>query len=460
LPYLYSLADFLIATAKPPITTLDLLNGLRPDVTFQSWSGEAISEPDMSLSLLTNRWGSYIAEQNNPVSSLPLPLPSGSIQLSCSDGSNDFRLVRYDLETQQWTEEELLNEFYAPAPNGYVTVVVGSDQRQLVYVDTVNLQTAVITTTARIDQLFQPNYFYSSLLYGSPPSGHFYFATFESINTTQPQVQHWLADLTSCETGICELHRLAGIPIWSADSQHVILYDDLGDDLSDSLFVADGTGQNPVAVGQGYLPFWLDNSHYGYFTRDDSNQVSGVLTGQVDAAAPDVRLTNKEIPALMNNRDLRYFYLAWAMPRPQATPNTTVMLALGGENIESTNHYYVLELQWNDTWETIQDVQILREADHGMFPSYSPDGRYLILIEQALQMFQETHLTLVNQETQAEQTYVITNFFNFPNWSKDGRWLIQLTMREIVLIAPDFEVERRIPFIATYCNYYHYVPGE
>lgn len=457
LPYLYSLADFLIASAQPPITAVDLLNRLRPDTTFQAWLNQVTTEPGTNLALVTLRWASHITESINPVTHLPLPLPSGSIQLSCNTIDNFAHIIRYDLATQHWTEELQFNEFFSPAHNGYVSVAgEASLQRRLLYVDTANLQTAVITTTTTSHQSFQPNYFYASQLYGSPPPGYFYFAVSEN-NSAPPLVSHWLADLTSCETGQCDLQRLSGVPIWSPDSQYMILYEDAGEGLNDHLFIADGTGGNLTAVGQGYLPFWLDNDHYGYFIRDENDMFSHILTGQVDRALPEVVLIDPELHNYLNPGDLVNFYLAWAMPRPQTSPHRLALLAYSRLNTNNIGQFYLLEMQWDENWQTVADVQIIRQSENSLFPFYSPDGHYLVLLEDTAQ---GSHLTLIDQETLVEQSYTVADFFNFPNWSRDGQWLIQMTSTEVILIAPDYQIEKRIPFTQTFCSYYYYVPGE
>lgn len=456
LPYLYSLADFLLTSAKPSINTVDLLNGLRPNINFDTWLSQVTAESGTSLALVTMRWASYIAEQTNPMGNLPLPLPSGSIQLSCNAADNLSRVFRFDIETQYWTETQQVSEFFIPVHNGYAAADGGANQQTLLYLDTANRQTSVITTTTTIYQSFQPNYFYGSLLYGPPPTGYFYFAVLEN-NSYPPLTSHWLADLTSCEAGRCDLQRLPGIPIWSPDSQHMILYEDVGEDLRDHLFMADGTGHNLTAVGQGYLPFWLDNDHYGYFIRDENDTFSHILTGQVDQAVPEIILIDTELHNRLNPGDLAYFYLAWAMPRPQFIPHRLAILAYGRSNTNNVEHYYLLEMQWDENWQTVTDVQLSRQSENGLFPFYSPDGRYLVLLEDTVQ---SSHLTLINQETLAEQSYAVADFFNFPNWSRDGQWLIQMTSTEVVLIAPDYQIEKRIPFTQTFCSYYYYVPGE
>lgn len=456
LPYLYSLADFLLTSAKPPINAVDLLNGLRPNITFDTWLSEVTAESGTSLALVTMRWASYITEQTNPVGNLPLALPSGSIQLSCNAADNLSRIFRFDLETQYWTETQQVSEFFIPVHNGYAAADGGANQQTLLYLDTANRQTSVITTTTTSNQSFQPNYFYASQLYGSPPPGYFYFIVQEN-NSYPPLASHWLADLTSCQAGQCDLKRLPGIPIWSPDSQHMILYEDVGEDLSDNLFMADGTGGNLTEVGQGYLPFWLDNDHYGYFIRDENGTFSQMLTGQVDQALPEVILIESELHNRLNPDDLVYFYLAWAMPRPQSIPHRLTLLAYGRSTSDNTDQYYLLEMQWDENWQTVTDVQLNRQSENGLFPFYSPDGRYLVLLEDTAQ---SSHLTLINQETLAEQSYAVADFFNFPNWSRDGQWLIQMTSTEVILIAPDYQIEKRIPFTQTFCSYYYYVPGE
>ena len=70
----------------------------------------------------------------------------------------------------------------------------------------------------------------------------------------------------------------------------------------------------------------------------------------------------------------------------------------------------------------------------------------------------ETSITFINQTTQAEQTYSVGQFRNFPVWSENGEWLINVSDVDILLINPAHQTEWRIPHEFNFCDRYFYVP--
>ena len=83
-------------------------------------------------------------------------------------------------------------------------------------------------------------------------------------------------------------------------------------------------------------------------------------------------------------------------------------------------------------------------------PTYSPDGLFELLIDLGGGSVElQPTLAFWNRETDAMQVTQVTvaeNYFlSIPVWAEDGKWLINVSDAEVVLVNPYERVEWRTP---------------
>lgn len=458
LPYLYSLVDYLTEGVQPDLAPLDWLREILPGVSYIGWL-ENVLPDNPGLYLFNTRWRGYIyRQQHSQPDDLPIPLPEGTIQMSCNSELGLPTLYTHNLRTNEWSEQFLSSGFYEPVMGGYVAQRVPS---QLLFVNAAD-QTTVIMEAGSPNTVFSPNYFYAAYFAAPPPEQLFSFITYQTTANATTQTQNWLTDLESCKLGDCQTRPLPGTPFWSPDGQHLIAYADEGnDELNDNLFLSDRSALDFVPIDTGYLPFWLDETHYGYFKNNEATTSVEVWTGDVEGNPPQVRFTTEDVLPLLTESVNEFVYLAWAIPRPQATLHETLMVAISNsEDPQYQEQFTLLSVQWHDNWETVQNIEVLRTVPYTAIPLYSPDDQFLVLLEQKVNEVStyETSITFINQATQAEQTYLVGEFTNFPIWSENGQWLINVSNVDITLINPTHQTEWRIPHEFNFCNRHFYIP--
>ena len=451
LPLLYSLVDYLTTGVQPPLIPLDWLRELKSDVTFIGWL-ENVLPDDPGTNLLESRWLVYNSQQQYQNDPHPLPLPGGQVQMSCNSDLGIPTLFTYDIDAATWDSTFLSTGFYEPWADGHVEMNFVGEGKQLVFIDG-NNQSTVITTTFNSDLTYSPDYSLISYLNGSPPEGFFTFATYGSEANSVANAQYWLADLDQCDGEGCMLRPLSGTPTWSPDGQHLLLTaDDGSEELNSFLYLTDNTVEHLALLGTGYLPFWLDETHYGFFRINEGLQFVEMWIGVVGESEPKVHLTSTDILPQLEGFINRSLLLAWLVVRPHSSPPSAVLLAISQDDNEQ---FVPVLLTWDENWETIQGIQVIRDTGATWFPFYSPDGQYLILLGTPIS---DMELVIIDLATGTEQNYTLNEFITFPFWSDDGQWLIQLANNEILLVAPSAQYIRRIPHTFSFCNRYFYVP--
>ncbi|MBK9052120.1 MAG: hypothetical protein IPL78_14790 [Chloroflexi bacterium] len=457
LPYLYSLVDYLTEGVQPNLTPLDWLREILPGVSYTGWL-ENVLPDNPGLYLFNTRWRGYIYRQQHPQPDLPVSLPTGTIQMSCNSEAGLPTVYSHDLRSGEWSERFLSSEFYEPVLGGYITQRVPS---QLLFVNAAD-QSTVIMEVGSPNSVFSPNYFYTDYFASPPPAELFNFVTYQVTANATTQMQNWLTDLDSCKLGDCQTRPLPGTPIWSPGGQYFIAYADEGsDELNNNLFLSDRSALDFLPIDTGYLPFWLDETHYGYFKINETAAIVEMWVGEVNDTPPRVHLTTEDVMPLLPSATNDFVYLAWVVPRPQSTSHEALMVAISNsEDPLSQGQYTHLSVQWDDNWETVQAIEVQRTLPHTGLPLYSPNDQFMVVLEQKANeaFLYETSITFINQTTQAEQTYSVGQFRNFPVWSENGEWLINVSDVDILLINPAHQTEWRIPHEFNFCNRHFYVP--
>lgn len=436
----YSLIDFLTEATRPRLDITYWQSSLRPGMSYWSWIEQRLVAPT-SPSLFNTRWLNYIQQQQQATLPPPTRLPEGELQLSCMNSS-----IHYRPASNSWAESNQTDAILRTIPGGYISQAVAyqGEARSLLLVQ--NNHTTIITSTNQ-----------SNIVYGSSepmlsqPYPWFYFTTIDLLQPdTRPQ--NWLVNLESCQDGECELRPLRGTPLFSPDGQQVlILIDSFGDGLYD-IYLTDPTAATMRQVGRGYWAYWLDNEHYA-FHYNFSNRVE-MYTGSIETSIPQLALTDSDLSRFYPEESAAGPYLFnWITPRPHANHEALLWTIYTDDPVLSV----VFHLTWDETWQTIVDVKVVWRGER-IIPSFSPDGRFYVF-EQWSGANQE--LILQDVATGAEQVYswplTPNASLSLPLWMDEGKWLVQMSGRELLLVAPHENYARRIPHAFENCNYAIYL---
>ena len=473
--YLYTLVDYL--AHEYPETDLALWQRwMHSRFTFWEWL-ESVLGVIKSREMFNTEWMQFIQQQRSVAAATSPSLPTGQLHLACNNNIGAFNVYTYQPQTDEWgitlldTREtptfdssDALN-FFQAIPGGYIMDQLIGPERALVLFR--NGLLSIVAQAPLNEVLYTAPYPYLQLLGGKAPENYFYFQSYSRDGSERPH--HWLVNLDEC-TGTCQPQEIAGMPIWSPDRQFMLLFDDYfyeDEDGTINIRLADRTGQIINEVSLGQMPFWIDNTHFGYFQYQT---VDGEFTGMTDlyigemayGSGPQPLLTHEQLLVLLPQDAGNDYYMIWAAARPGDSHNLSlVVLPNGGD----TERYFVLDLLWDENWQALTSVEVIWDKTIMALPSYSPDGLFELFIDLgggALES--QLELTLLNRETGVMQTTPVTvgeNYYLniFPIWSEDGQWLINVSDAEVLLVNPYTGQEWRTPHALGMCNQIFYTPA-
>ena len=240
-------------------------------------------------------------------------------------------------------------------------------------------------------------------------------------------------DLPSCANERCQIEIVAGKPHWSPDGGQMLIQErpiptritdanpDPYDTFQRPLLRGDGTGQAMMAVSTGYAPVWLDNSHYGYLRLNDARVPEWTVASVTDDE-PQVALEAQD--------------LVTAVP-PSARPAQLFMrdtLATSPNQIAiiATTDLLTGTLEYVFLWDRLNAPRLV-ESGEGLQVAFSPDGRYLTIIE-ANGTVSLTH-TGTGQQQQFHSPQAS------PDWTADSQWLLTSYPNHLLLtnLEGDYE---------------------
>ncbi len=247
-----------------------------------------------------------------------------------------------------------------------------------------------------------------------------------------------------------EAQTQAEIDALLGDAQHVL---------------ADRNGQIINEVGLGQMPFWIDNTHFGYFQYQ---MVDGEFISTTDlyigettyGPSPQPLLTHEQMLGLLpQDVGNDSYYMIWAVARPGDSHNLSVLVLPHGDDVPQ---YFVLDLVWDESWQSLISIDP-RSINNMSLPTYSPDGLFELFIDLSGGSEElQSQLAFLNRETEAIQIVPVTVgdilFFSIPIWSDDGQWLINVSDVEILLVNPYEGLEWRTPHGLGVCNQFFYAP--
>lgn len=470
--YLYTLVDYL--AHEYPETDLALWQRwMHNGFTFWEWL-ESVLGVIKSQAMFNTQWMQFIQQQRS-VAAATLPLPTGELQLACPQQNGALNVYNYHPQTDEWgitildTRESPTLGFvenpsiFQAITGGYIIEQIIDTERVLVMLRD---GFSTIIAQAPVDEvIYTTAYPYLQILGGKRPENYFHFLSYG--RESGELGQNWLVNLDDCSSGQCQPQPIAGMPIWSPDGQFMLLYDEyFSDSLEINLHLANQEGQLVNEVGWGQMPFWIDNSHFGYFQYQ---MVDGEFVGTTDlyigetayGSSPQPLLTHEQMLGLLPQDAGHDYYMIWVAARPGDGHNLSlVVLPNGG----ATERYFVLHLVWDENWQALTSVEVIWDKTIMALPSYSPDGLFELFMDLGGGSLEsQLALTLLNRETGGMQITPVTVGENYylnilPVWSEDGQWLINVSDAEVLLVNPYEGVEWRTPHALGMCNQIFYTP--
>jgi hypothetical protein len=258
-----------------------------------------------------------------------------------------------------------------------------------------------------------------------------------------------LVQANSCQpSGDCTTVFLPGWPIWSPDGRRMIIIgmDERYDRPSDyPVYLADGDGQGLTQLGAAAIPLWVDNDTAVFFRREPEPYLD-LLDWDEMALRPLFPITDllALLPQEVAWNDSHFLQI---LPDPTNPRRWYIFASIGYWDTQrpSNRHTYIVAYDWVDgRFELIHYDDDARMAYAGA--GMSSDGRYFSV------MIQTTPLMMVGsgqaiRVLDAASGGLLAEFETIYQeqveggaiWSPDGRWLLILQDRALILYAPEYD---------------------
>lgn len=278
------------------------------------------------------------------------------------------------------------------------------------------------------------------------------------------------APFVACTPEGCATVDLSGYPVWSPDGRRTLVSD------GGRLLLGDAQARLSTALGNGFSPFWLSNTRFGYvaLAAGDSPDMRLMLQDALTRERAVIGGSRSLMQAAGADDRLRIRY---ATTSP-ADPSLLLIGATPAGN--SDGEYLIFGQRLSDSPDALSEAvaepaRVLarlpgvpvgdpaRYTPTGSPPfNVSPDGRWLVAVRFAAAATNAWELTLVDLTTGETKT-LTTNHppypaqFPFFDWSADGRWLVLVDDGYLRLIAPDHDYERVVAHEFRTCRHVAWV---
>jgi hypothetical protein len=433
---IYALVDFLVAQpAQASILALQQHLASRP--SFNRWLMDAAGSEDID-SEIAPTWHRFLQEQILAAqTAAPLPWPEQDLLLLCDGDGTASSIHRYNPRAYSWHLE--IGErpfFYMSSLADYSGVLLAE------HILSRTSQTILWRNGQEITLLTGPGAWLRGIEgYGNMATASDHARQRQAVqyndftDFTQPVSYVALLDLEQCAES-CSWLELAGFPAWSPNGRQTILIEmlPLNNNSIPLLFRADGDGRQPIPVGAGISPFWLDDDTYGYLPADSPQRI---ITKVVIASTGDDRLrtlltADDLLTAVPQATGGSRLILQQAVTSP-AAPGLLFVTARD----EVTNEAYLFAYDWRSG--SVSRLLALAGRPSGywtMAPSL--DGRWLTVLLNNREKYTTAYFyDLIDARAQEYQLYAsLFNVFDLNNWSADEQWLARLHPDGLILMAP------------------------
>lgn len=472
--YALAAVDFILqnSTVAEPAT---LQRSLDTRSSFWGWLQQwftAGSSDSSSQDVLGRRWLQFVNDhtlsaQRQP----PVPLPDQDIAMLCGTDVL-LSLYRYDVAAEMW-ERELDGRFFMSLkalPNDSVAVLEERFLRNLEPMQVGQGKRIVIWDGDQVVVAYEGSMDIGLLngLHGEHPAG----SVLRAFNFLDDNLLTFLSiDLGQCDAAGCTEQVMSGLPIWSPDGQHTIIWGLM--EMEMSVVLGDGNGrpiQRLPAPARAYMPFWVDNYTIGYFELDIGEEFGDGLSDPQFVRF--VSLDNLESPqTVLSLEDLRRvipeeeqraslsFNYIQAAPDD---PNTLYVAVNSQDNVRPKVYIFEYKRGVNNnapptsSYMELGTATLLISADDSFatFPpfQFSPDGRWLTTVTSGWR--HPARLFFLHDRTTG-QTRQIESSPSFPHydWSADSNWLLRVEGGYMSLSAPAHDYHRLLFYDQPECAF-------
>ena len=409
--------DFLVA--KSAVPTPQLLAQLMTADTFRQWAEWAVAPEPLLEIELRNEWLQFAYEKTSMRGRERPLLPRNQLLCVSREG-----LYRYDLVTATWTREMSLPEKAIMLISPYEAGTILYEQVNDV---TAGQSWTIIPQSDETKVIDFDVPLFPVYLADNAPGG----TSLVANALGQSGAPLVLLDLANCTTYNCKTIQLPSVPVWSPDGRHTLLtlaaapppfYILLGNEL----------GYVARDVGEGILPFWLDDHTFGYWHHGLPTAV--VLADIADPTTIQPILTAADLRAALPLAD------SYAVRQIHANPIAPRWLFI--EAVPPDLQSQIIFAFDRETGEVSARLQI-EARERFMAFQFSPDGRYFTLTTHATHdpiganwMMYLHHIDRNETEKIAVRPLPYAAEYS-TQWSADGRWLLKADSGVLQLMVPD-----------------------
>jgi hypothetical protein len=467
----YAFVDFVLRqfSHHDPVALMNSLNG---NDRYYDWlrvlSGQQGGQGAMLMETLSREWWLYAnARRAASQGTRPLDLPEQELQLLCTNELDDTAvprtvLYRHNLNRESWQVQEEAQGFgfMNPLPDDTAVTL------QWFFYGSENWQTQIQSAAENWPLPLDDSTF---SLGQSDPLGQYLLVYLLNEEVSEPTAH--LLDMMACRAGDCTTTPLGGLPVWSPNGTETlfteisfaeqsqlflahnrVMLDESLPPGSLDIYLANRTADvaSRQWVGNGFSPFWIDSTRFGWIQVESGQEVGSQIESQTlvmgsteqEGVRPIVT-TEGLLTALPAEERPLHLMMHYVLVRPQ-DPDTLVVMA------GTRNAGYLFLVNWV-TGQVSYRLPIGFSREH--FLGFSPDGRYLLVSGSQQNRAQGfgaiTPVYLHDIDANATQTFstgINPTFPSYPfDWSADGRWLaFVLNQGTINLIAPEYGYQQLI----------------
>ena len=461
----YLLVEFL-NTRETAVSPADMIRLLDRN-SYEGWLDDIFTEGSEPTLFMTH-FLQYIHSQSiaSQPEAPPIPLPNGTVTLICDNFSNGFSsgrnngVYQYDVATGEWQERlRFSNEgqgyTYADTRDGQRILLMtnnfgGSKSNTLI-----SLLTPEGTTVLEEIETDNPPDGFVNYYFVSASGDFFARSVYSSEDFSQTEIG---IRKTACPTADCPQLVVHGWPTFSPDGQNLIgmAFPEDGSgvlvpaELESEIFVASTDLQSAEAetVGRGGYPFWLDNSTFGYWQMAE-NGIELVTAVSAQSRQHVLIHEARLLEELPSEEQLSTLSPGQIVANPQ-NPQELLVQVRKGITSGPTNRSYLFRLTLSADLSSVVAIDLLRIDPLPQSVSYSPDGRYITILNYESPTNNHTW-TLLDQETgQAKEPFRALSYGL--SWSPDGQWFVHFQSNYLLLRAPAHDYEYFIPHGLEGCN--------
>lgn len=459
------------------VTPAAMQRSLATRQSFWRWFQQWFERSPVNSGLLPEevygrRWLQFVNDQTlSAQQPPPVPLPDEDIALLC--GSDVvLGLYRYDLASEAWQHELDGRTFLSMVPL--------LDDSGLVLEERFLSESNVEWKRILLWQEGQEISAYEGPLragllagfHGEDPAGQF-LRIYTYFDASGPPSFLYL-NMGQCDANGCPQQSVSGLPIWSPDGKHTLIWEFL--EAEAAVVIGDANAIPLERLNENaFAPFWLDNFTIGYlYLADDGSQQVRIASID-DLQSPQTVLTLEDlrqaIPEAEQSAELSFNYAA-------AAPDDPFTLYLAVNNLDDIRpKVYIFSyrrpdlagMPTPDPTSSYSDPARLGEATllisaDDSFATYapfqfSPNGRWLTTVTSGWR--HPARLFFLHDRTTGQtQQFESSPTFPHYDWSADGQWLLRVEEGYMSLTAPAYDYHRLLFYDQPQCGFPAWVKSE